>query len=389
VKTVRHRGENVFGMLTALVVCLYPQVCSAAEGRCAETITPVYTHFALSDRTASGEQWDVTSSTNCQSGPLSFSMSSAFVNVQTHSKFASENGQIVGGTDTAVSVAYDFPGLSVFEHEASLKVSTNLNLPTGISELSAAEQPALVDSDLVSLNRYGEGFNLGLGVNAGVKLSNRWIIGFGVGHILKGKYIPDYGGAQLTPGDSSTAVFDLIRHTRRTTSEFNLLLVSEGLSKFDGMPLYRPGDLAVGRVDYQLRLGSRWQVLTLVSVSYSNKSKRYLQQASGEYSLAPAKSGAEFYGAAGVTYIVSPVQNVGLNLSYRDRKVERIDPSLLDYLPKRTIATAGISSTRAFRSGLNLFADVSAKHIKDRPSAIYASQGYNEIGVSLKLIAEF
>ena len=82
----------------------------------------------------------------------------------------------------------------------------DLNVPTGKTDLAQEDLVLLMDPELVSINGFGEGFNVNPSVSV-AKAWNDWIAGLGVGYAFRGKYdfSTDIGMKDFEPGDIITA----------------------------------------------------------------------------------------------------------------------------------------------------------------------------------------
>ena len=101
-----------------------------------------------------------------------------------------------GMLDSKLNVSYQLPGgLPV-----DVLVGMGFNLPTGQTGLSTKELMLTMNSDLVSITGFGEGFN----VNPTLTLAGEWgdlVWGMGIGYIWRGEY--DYSELldDYDPGD--------------------------------------------------------------------------------------------------------------------------------------------------------------------------------------------
>jgi hypothetical protein len=79
--------------------------------------------------------------------------------------------------------------------------SLELNLPTGLAALTAAQINARMDPDLVDISTFGEGFNIGPTLGVNIPLTEAWLLTMSTGYTHRGVYsmegplTPPGGGA--------------------------------------------------------------------------------------------------------------------------------------------------------------------------------------------------
>ena len=97
--------------------------------------------------------------------------------------------------DTKVNFSYE-----IFDKlPLDVLIGLDFNLPTGKTNLRAKDMVLLMDPDLITINKFGEGFNINPTVSF-AKEWRKWVLGMGIGYIWRGKY--DFGyiyqGASLS-----------------------------------------------------------------------------------------------------------------------------------------------------------------------------------------------
>lgn len=99
-------------------------------------------------------------------------------------------------TDTKLNIAYCL----LDKLPLDMMLGLDFNLPTGKTDLNVKQMTLIMDSDLVSVNTFGEGFNINPTLSL-VKAWRQWIGSLGAGAVFRGEY--DFSSA-LTgydPGD--------------------------------------------------------------------------------------------------------------------------------------------------------------------------------------------
>jgi hypothetical protein len=86
-----------------------------------------------------------------------------------------------------------------------LQFGLGFNLPTGTTNLTARQTSLIMDPDLISVNNFGEGFNVNPTVSM-VKEWQNWVFGAGLGYLWRGKYdfSSELGLTDFQPGELYT-----------------------------------------------------------------------------------------------------------------------------------------------------------------------------------------
>jgi hypothetical protein len=94
--------------------------------------------------------------------------------------------------DTKLNISYEIVG----KLPVDILLGLDFNLPTGKTDLKAKDLTAIMDPDLISINNFGEGFNINPTLSLAKELGN-WVLGVSVGYLWRGKY--DFGFIEETP----------------------------------------------------------------------------------------------------------------------------------------------------------------------------------------------
>jgi hypothetical protein len=109
------------------------------------------------------------------------------------------SGSITGFTDTTLSGYFRFNAKGT-----EIRFGLDLDLPTGVSQLDTDQVAAIQDEDLVTLQRFGEGFDVNPTVTA-YRNFGAFGLGLGVGYLWKGEYDPTTApNDDLDPGNELT-----------------------------------------------------------------------------------------------------------------------------------------------------------------------------------------
>ncbi len=210
------------------------------------------------------------------------------------------SGSIRGFTDTTLSGYLRFTAAKI-EFQAGL----DLDLPTGVSRLKNKELVALQDPDLVTLERFGEGFDINPTITA-YRNFGKFGLGLGVGYLVTGKFDPtrDVTSDDLDPGDELTGVLiadfyvaDAVRLLARAA--YRRVTADERA----GVEVFREGDELDLRLITEIRPEPWYAVITLRDTV---RFKAERPDASGRLTTESRNSnGNDIRGAITIGYIVT------------------------------------------------------------------------------------
>ena len=178
-------------------------------------------------------------------------------------------------TDTKVNASYAF----VDQLPVDLLVGLDLNLPTGKTNLDAQELTLILDSDLVPITSYGEGFN----INPTLSLLKRWqqlTLGAGIGYLLRGEYDYSVEAKNYDPGDALSFTTQLQYHlnqqwTLKAQGEYTRF----GTDQLNGKDYLEQGDYLL------FGLGARQQTdswLNSINLRYTYRDNSKISNGNGQ-----------------------------------------------------------------------------------------------------------
>lgn len=94
-----------------------------------------------------------------------------------------ESSSLSHTLDSKVNLSYEILDKLPFD----VLLGFDVNLPTGKTNLQQKDLSLLMDPDLVTITRFGEGYNFNPTVTAAKEWGN-WVAGVGVGYVWRGKY---------------------------------------------------------------------------------------------------------------------------------------------------------------------------------------------------------
>ena len=157
--------------------------------------------------------------------------------------------------DTKVNLSYSI----VKKMPVDMLIGVDFNLPTGKTKLDFSELQLLRNPDLLTITRYGEGFNVNPTVTI-AKQADRWAIGVGAGYVWRGEYDFSEVLMEYDPGDIFNVTAEAVyafsdRWQGRLFGEWAVYDTDElGVQEY-----YQEGDYLMGGVgvDY---IAARWEV---------------------------------------------------------------------------------------------------------------------------------
>lgn len=153
-------------------------------------------------------------------------------------KVGSRRGQVGTLSDTSVSLAYTFKELSW-----PIRLTVDLNLPTGKATLTGNEKNAIMDGALVQQTRFGEGFNIAPGISVSHAFGEKDVVGAGVSYIFRGEFDPngDVVNDEINPGDELVGTLQYQHAERNWLFIGGLIYTNSGVTQRDGKDYYRKG----------------------------------------------------------------------------------------------------------------------------------------------------
>lgn len=155
-----------------------------------------------------------------------------------------QSGAVSTPTDTTLTPTVTYYGWEILQPFTSV----TLNLPTGKTVLLGTQRFARMDSDLVDIPTFGEGFNIGPTIGANIPLATSLILTLSAGYTWRGSFDKE-GPAdvlpQLTqranPGDVGTVTASLGYQVGKLTTQGSIAYSHETATTLDGVSQYRAG----------------------------------------------------------------------------------------------------------------------------------------------------
>jgi hypothetical protein len=156
------------------------------------------------------------------------------------------DGQVIGKrkgevstlSDTSLSLAY-----SLKQSKWPVRFNLDVNVPTGKATLNGDQKNAIMDGALVQQTRFGEGWNLAPGVSVSHAISQKGVVGFGLSHIMRGKFDPngDVVNDTINPGNETVATLQYSHSEKNWMVMTGLIYTRYGTTTRGGEDYYRSG----------------------------------------------------------------------------------------------------------------------------------------------------
>lgn len=300
-----------------------------------------------SDTNDRGSQTYVPVTIDAVQGEFSARVLSAFVSTRIDPSDASKNSMTTA-IDTKVNVSYAV----VDKFPVDILFGLDLNLPTGRTDLDSEERRMLLDPDLVTLSRYGEGFNLNPTITM-AKQGDRWGIGAGVGYLWRGEYDFSDTARDFDPGDIFNVTAEgIYAFTDAWQGRLFGELAWYGTDQVESLDYYQEGDfiLAGIGVDY---FQATWEAALSAQGIFRGKS----EFPTDNRQLATedrAGYGDEYLADLNLRYLMNPETTLSSRLYYlmvMKNDYDEDDPSFIDEKQKISLALSLLHSFSSRTSG--------------------------------------
>lgn len=179
--------------------------------------------------------------------------------------------------DTKLGLSYEI----VDKLPVDVMLGLDFNLPTGKTNIRRNDQNIMMDPDLVTVIRFGEGFNVNPTLTLTKQWGEKWVTGIGFGYAFRGEYDFTLDKKNFQPGD----IFSIVPEVRYFFSDgwcarlfgnyshFGEDKVTNGLFTFlNSDRFFRQGDFYLGGigVDYKQ---PRWRAGFTFTGIYRDKNE--------------------------------------------------------------------------------------------------------------------
>lgn len=303
--------------------------------------TGINTNWWDSDTNDRGNQTYVPVTIDAAHGDFFLRVLTAFVSTRIDPSDASENSLA-----TAVDTKLNFSYAMVEKWPVDILFGLDFNLPTGMTDLDSEERRMLLDPDLVTISRYGEGFNVNPTITM-AKQGDRWGVGVGVGYLWRGEYDFSDTATDFDPGDIFNVTAEGIY---AFTDAWQGRLFGEaawyGSDELGIQDYYREGDFILAGLGVDF-FQTRWDAALSAQSIFRGKSEfqtANLQLATEDR----AGYGDEYLADLTVRFLLNPETTLSSRLYYLmvlKNDYNENDPSFIDEKQKLSL---GLSLLRQF-----------------------------------------
>lgn len=245
--------------------------------------------------------------------------------------------------DTKVNTSYEFIG----SLPVDLLIGFDVNLPTGKTGLKQGDLVLIMDPDLISINNFGEGYDINPTLTVTKELGN-WEGGIALGYVWRGKY--DYSEVvkDYNPGDifNSSAEVHYSFSPHLNTRFFGSFARYGADKKMDGRDFYREGNIILlGMGLHYTR--TKWDGDVTIQSIYRGKSK-FQDGTEGFITEAKKGHGNESVGVISLRYLLN--DRTTLKSSLQGRWISKNDytPDSSLYIGQREKFSMKLGASRIF-----------------------------------------
>ncbi len=268
-------------------------------------------------------------------------------------------GSISTAADTSITNQFTYSGFGNIVPYFAM----TLNIPTGTSALFGSATRARLDSDIVPLDTFGQGLNVGPSIGVAVQIDPEWLATLGLGYTSNGSYTTDQfasgsnvvnpqpPGQKLAPGDNFYISPQLRYQSGALTVTSTNSVTFSGDTYIDGVKTFQSGYQVLTGLAGSYRWAPEWQSLFSGVYTHTARNKTSGQIVDGQavgtvgvYGAEPSNSNSDLvkfdfehdfiYGA----FAVGPT----FGFMYRDRN--SYNPIDLSFNPAKTQVKVGARS---------------------------------------------
>jgi len=256
------------------------------------------------------------------------------------------NGEVSTTTDTNLTLKANYYGFNGVQPFASLMV----NAPTGKTALFGNAAFARMDSDLVDILTFGEGWNIGPTVGANFPITRDLMFTASVGYTNRGPYTREgaiepttglQGTTRLDPGNNTTYTATLAYDDDRLAVTLTGTYTTETETTLDAAPLYKSGARWRGFFDIEYQWNAAWRSELTASVVHTNSNK-VTQTGISDLVYEAFNSNSNVYRVDFETSYKMDRFSIGPTLGYLYRDANSWSSTAFQFLPAKTRWSAGM-----------------------------------------------
>lgn len=202
-------------------------------------------------------------------------------------------------TDSVVTTTLTYQGIAGFQPFFAL----NLNLPTGQRILGARASTAQMDSDIVEVPSFGEGFNIGPTLGLNLPINSNWLISTSVGYTHRSPFVRGSvsdGVVSVTrsqPGGETAGNASINYTGDKFTAGAALSVAFPESDRIDGVFSIRGGARFNIALDAGYTWTDSWNTKAQLAINHTRRNK-ILDNATLAIALEPFNSNSTRYNAS-------------------------------------------------------------------------------------------
>ena len=309
-----------------------------------------------------------------------------------HKTSLGETRSLSHSLDTKVNLSYEI----IDKLPVDLLIGLDFNLPTGKTNLKEKDLDLIMDYDLVSINRFGEGFNVNPTLSV-AKQFGKWVGGVGIGYAWRGDYDLSKNIQDVDPGD----IFTLNAEMRYFFSpQWNARLFgkfvwyNEASWKFID-PIISDDFWREGN-HYNIGMGvnhiqKKWDAGLSLQGTFRGKAK-FKSDTIGLTTEGDIERGDEWLGNLYFRYFLDDKTTLKSNFEYLYRDKNYGSPPLTYFIGRRDKYTLGFGAVRVLSDHFQVEGHLKGFYMHDKERSDPEPQGsrnYRGFSVGLQLLYKF
>jgi hypothetical protein len=268
--------------------------------------------------------------------------------VRSSQSTAGLSGTVETITDTVMSGTLTYLGINGIQPFVGLSV----NAPTGRSALFGNAANARMDSDLVEIGSFGEGWNIGPTAGVSIPITDALMATASVGYTWRGQFDRERSSAEidpavqtptkLNPGDVITGTMALGYQDQQWSVNLTGSVSEETTTTENSIDLYKGGRRYVASATVAHNWPDKWGQTTLNgSYAHSNRNKvLFLNTPALVSEIASTNSDMHRIGIQHL-FLIGDTVALGPTASYLNRNRNSYSPGTLQFTPAKERWTAG------------------------------------------------
>lgn len=377
--------KSMIALIIVLILCGGVYVCHAADFRV--------------ETGANFDWWADSKESNARQVFLPLGLQGAFddFSVTLLTAYADTHLDITGQDSTSLGHMLDTKLITSYEIIGKLPVDIivglDFNLPTGKTNLSQKQLNLIMDPDLISINNYGEGFDVNLTLALAKEWGN-WVAGIGFGYLWRGGYdfCSDINITDYKPGD----IFNINAEIRYYISPDLHIRLFGKQAWYDkdtvkGADFYQEGDFTLFGLGFNYNKMKKWEAGMAFQGILRGKSQ--FQNIPGTLNDEPYNShGDEWICDLSFRYLLNETTALRTLLQGRYYTKNEYSSYLPSYIGMREKLSLGIGATKSLTPQIEAGLDVKGFLKHDDESnfpVIQSPRDYHGVSVLMMVAGTF